>query len=128
MTTVPVIDPPVVRGPEFCNEWDGYRPGDPCPRHHSDAICGQCERHVNFDAFGLDDNAIRVWGYRDPEPSALDGVMTAGPEWWCRECVASWELSRDLVRCRECGAAFHPDMENVHGGVCDDCREKGDVA
>lgn len=114
--------------PGACREWDAYRPGDACPRHVFDAICAQCERHVNFDACNAPEYAIRVWGYRDPEPSSLDGVMTSGPEWWCPECVARFELSRDVERCAQCGDAFHPDLEVVHGGVCDGCHEKGNAA
>lgn len=112
--------------PESCQDYDDYRPGDECPLHGCDswAICGQCERHVTYwpDADG---HATRVWGYRDPEP-AWDGVMTSGPEWWCPECVASFGLDGQVKRCGECGDAFHCDMENVHGGACDDCRAKGD--
>ncbi len=128
VTTYPTIDPPR-RAWAPCEDFDGYRPGDECPRcgHNNWVICGQCEVHVALDN-QRPGPAIRVWGYRDAEPSPLDGVMTIGPEWWCPECVASWELSREIERCRECGDAFHPDMEAVHGGVCDDCQMKGEEA
>ena len=108
-----------------CADYDGYRPGDECPVHgHNNwAICGQCQCHVALDN-QQPGPAVNVWGYRDPEP-AWDGVMTSGPEWWCPSCVAGFELSRDLVRCHECGDGYHPDMELVHGGICDGCREKG---
>lgn len=106
--------------PEFCDEYDGYQAGDECPRCDGFAICGACERHVSTGPIGAG-HAIQAVGFRDVGP---DGSVTRGSQWWCPECVAAFELSREIQRCHACSVGYHPDLDAVHDGICADCDAK----